>query len=276
MTGLNLEAEYNNRQRVADSAAIVARWVAASGTLRDRLSPYEEHAYGARPRNRFDLFSAPRRGHSTPLVVYIHGGYWQRGDRKDYSFVVRELVARGADVVMPSYTLCPEVAVGDIVAEMRQLLAEVWRRYGRHPVVVGHSAGGHLAAAMLATDWSKVDGVPDDLVRAAYAISGVFDLEPLIPTSLNDALKLTPATARAASPFFGAAPAKGRVLVAAVGGDESGEFIRQSLAITAAWSAAGVAAECVVVPGTNHFTIVDELTRPDSAMVTRILDLARA
>ena len=105
----------------------------------------------------FGLRAAP----ASPLVVFIHGGYWQRGDRKDYGFLARELNARGITVALPSYTLCPAVKVIDIVAEMRRFLKP---RVGAHatsgPFVVGHSAGGHLAAAMLATDWSKVGGVP--------------------------------------------------------------------------------------------------------------------
>jgi arylformamidase len=272
---LDLEAEYNNRQRVPEHVEIIPRWLAQSLRTRDQLSPYKERAYGGGERHRYDLFATGRRGHTTPLVVYIHGGYWQRGDRKEYSFVARELVAKGCDVALPSYTLAPAASIGAILDELKLCLAALWRTTGRRPVVVGHSAGGHLAAALLATDWSKVPGVPDDLVRAAYAISGVFDLEPLIPTSLNPALKLDAASARAMSPLFWSPPPKDRWLIAAVGGNESREFLRQSLAIAGAWSAAGVKAECVVVPGTNHFTIVEALTDPDSPMLARIVDLAR-
>lgn len=276
MTTLDLEAEYNNRQRVPSYPAIQADWMARSLRTRDALSPYKELAYGPGPRHRYDLFSTGRRGHSTPLVLYIHGGYWQRGDRKDYSFVVREMVAAGLDVVMPSYSLAPAVRIADIVDEIRQCCAAVWKRHGRRPVVVGHSAGGHLSAAMLATDWSKVPGVPDDLVRAAYSISGVFELEPLIPTSLNEALRLDGEEARATSPIFWSPPPKDRWLVAAVGGDESREFLRQSLAITAHWTTAGVKAESVVIPGANHFTVLEHLVNPESAMLCRIAELARA
>ena len=129
---------------------------------------------------------------------------------------------------------------------------------------------------MLASDWTRHPGAPADLVRSAYAISGVFELAPLIPTSLNEALRLTDEAARAASPILWPPPPRGAGFVAAVGGAESSEFLRQSLDIAARWSAAGVKAECVVVPGANHFTIVDELARADSAMVERVLHFARA
>ena len=275
MPQIDHETEYNNRARVKETPEIMARWSAQSAHQRAATPAYAELAYGGATRQRYDLFSTPTRGHSTPLVVYIHGGYWQRGDRKDYSFVARDFTARGIDVAIPSYTLAPFASIGDIYAEMKQCLAVLWRRHGRRPVVIGHSAGGHLAAALLATDWSTTPGVPDDLVRAAYAISGVFELEPLIPTSLNEALKLEPAEARAMSPLLWPAPPKDRWLVAAAGGEESREFLRQSLVIAGAWSAAGVKAECVVVPGANHFTIVDHLSNPDSAMFGRIAEMAR-
>ena len=273
MTKIDYEAEYNNRRRVPEHEAIATRWAAASAAWRNEADLLADQAYGPGERHRYDLFRA-RGAAKAPLVVYIHGGYWQRGDRTEYSFVAETLVRKGATVVLPSYTLCPEASVADIMEEMRQFLRALWERMNRRPVVVGHSAGGHLAAAMLATPWSDY-GVPADLVRAAYAISGVFELEPLIPTSLNEALQLTPEAARGASPLLWPPPPADRTLVAAVGGAESQEFLRQSLDIAATWSAAGVKAECVVVPNANHFTVVDELTRSESAMVHRVLQLAQ-
>jgi arylformamidase len=276
MAALDFEAEYNNRKRVPEHVGLMTRWAADSLKTRDALSPYKEHAYGGKERERYDLFSTGQRGHSTPLVVYIHGGYWQRGDRKDYSFVARTFVAQGIDVVVPSYTLAPQASIRDILEEMRRCLVAVWKRLGRRPVVVGHSAGGHLAAALLATDWSAYGGVPDDLVRAAYSISGVFELEPLVHTSLNEALRLDVAEARAMSPLLWSPAKRDRWLVASVGGDESREFLRQSLAIAGHWSKAGVKAECVVVPNANHFTIVEELANAESAMFNRVAQMARA
>lgn len=275
MAALDLEAEYNNRKRVPEHADIQARWAKASDAYRKDARVEIDQSYGSAARNRFDFYR-PAGGGAAPVVVYIHGGYWQRGDRKDNGFVAKELNTRGVAVALPSYTLCPAVGIMDIVAELRQCMRAVWDKTKQRPVAVGHSAGGHLAAAMLATEWSKVPGVPADLVKAAYSISGVFDLAPLIPTSLNEALKLDAAKAREASPLFWPAPPKGRTFVAAAGGDESQEFIRQGLEITSAWSKAGVKAECVIVPGTNHFTIVEELARPESAMLERIAGMARS
>lgn len=273
MTKIDYEAEYNNRRRVPEHEAIAARWAAASAAWRNEADLLADQAYGAGERQRYDLFRA-RGAADAPLVVYIHGGYWQRGDRKAQSFIAKELNARGIDVAMPSYSLAPAASVAAIIGDIRQCLKTLYQRTKKRPVVIGHSAGGHLAASMLATDWASVGDVPGDLVRAAYALSGAFDPEPLIGTSLNEALKLDAASARAANAITGRKPPPSATMIAAVGGDESQEFIRQSLALAAAWSAAGVKAECVVVPNANHFTILDELARAESAVLARIVSLA--
>lgn len=275
MAALDLEIEYNNRQRVPEHVEINARWEKASAAYRSEAKCELDKPYGRTERQKFDLFH-PRSGTPQGVVVFIHGGYWQRGDRKVYSFIAREFNARGLSVAVPSYTLCPAATVMQIVDEMRQCMKAVYEATKMRPAVTGNSAGGHLTGAMVATDWTKVGGVPADLVRAGYAISGVFDLAPLIPTSINELAKLNAASAREASPLFWPAPPKDRTLVAAVGGDESQEFIRQSLEIAKAWSTAGVKAECVIVPSTNHFTVVDELARAESAMVARLVAMARA
>jgi arylformamidase len=272
MATLDLEAEYNNRRRVPEHGEHASRWQAASAAYRRSVRADLDQPYGPGERHRYDLFRAGNA--KAPLVVYIHGGYWQRGDRKDYSFVAQALNAAGIDVALPSYSLCPAVSVMDIVGELRLCMAAIWKQTGEHPVVTGHSAGGHLTAALLATDWSKVAGVPADLVQAGVAISGVFDLAPLIPTSINDLVHFDAASARAASPLLWPPP-KGRTLVAAVGGDESSEFLRQSREIADTWDRAGVRTECLVVPGTNHFTVVDELTKRTSALYTKVTVLAR-
>lgn len=272
---LDLEDEYTRHRRLPELPDINARWAKASEAYRTEAVTELDLAYGPGERQRYDLFRGRDAAKDAPLAVYIHGGYWQRGERKDYGFVARELNARGITVAIPSYTLCPAAKVIDIVGEMRQCLKALWERLRRRPLVIGHSAGGQLAAAMLATDWSRVGDVPADLVRSAYSLSGVFELAPLVGTSLNEALRLDPAAAREASPLLWQTPPKDRVLIAAVGADESQEFIRQSLEIAGTWSRAGVKAECVLVPSANHFTILDELARPDSAMLARISGLAR-
>jgi arylformamidase len=143
-------------------------------------------------------------------------------------------------------------------------------------MVYGHSAGGHLAAALVATDWRALyPKAPADLVPAAYSISGVFDLTPLLQTSVNQDLRLDPALARELSPQFWPIAAA-RIFDAVVGGLESGEFKRQSRAIAQAWQQAGAQARYEEVDGTNHFTVIDPLSDPQSAMAARVADLAKA
>jgi arylformamidase len=271
-TAIDYEAEYNNRRRVPGYPEIAERWALLSSAYRLAGGSRMDQPYGKRERQRYDLFLASNE--DAPLLVYIHGGYWQRGDRKDYSFVARELNANGISVAIPSYSLCPKVSVMEIADEMQLCLATLWRQTGKRPMVTGHSAGGHLTAEMLARDWSGFPDVPKDLVRRGCAISGVFELAPLIGTSINEAVGLTPGTARAASPLFRAPPAKGRRLVAAVGGSESEEFIRQSRAVVEKWREVEVDARCEVIPEANHFTILDELIRPGSALLDVIIMLA--
>jgi arylformamidase len=280
MTKIDNEVEYNNRARVPEHPAIGTRWAAAARDYRARARAELDLSYGPGARQRCDLYHPPGgMGPATPLVVYIHGGYWQRGERQEYAHVAAALFNEmGIAVALPSYDLCPAVRVADIVGQMRAAMIMLWRHTKRRPVVTGHSAGGHLTAAMLATDWTKVpgsDGVPADLVRAGVAISGVFEVEPLVGTSLNEALRLTPEDARAVSNLQAKLPRKDVTLVAAVGGAESSEFLRQSRDVAAAWAAQGARTEYLELPGANHFTVVDELARAGSPLVTRIAALAR-
>ncbi|MEO7735347.1 MAG: alpha/beta hydrolase [Kofleriaceae bacterium] len=268
---MDYEAEYKATLRVPAYPEILARWRAESAVLRQAARELDQ-PYGPGDRERYDLLRAGPPG--APLVVFIHGGYWQRGEREEHAFVARALLAAGIDVALPSYSLCPAVSVMQIVDELRRCVIALWHRTRQRPVVIGHSAGGHLTAAMLATDWRQYPGAPADLVRAGCAISGVFELAPLIATSLNRAVQLDPAAAVAASPVFWPPPV-GRTLVAAVGSDETDELRRQSRAIAEAWGRAGVHTEYLSVAGAHHFSIVEQLTRPDSALFGRVVALTR-
>ncbi len=270
MAGIDYEVEYNNRARVLENPAIMA------GVARDAAAYREEHrprrlSDGPGERSFIDLFEGDRDG---PLVVFIHGGYWQALDGSSSSHCARGLNGHGISVAVPSYDLCPNVSVGDIIGEMRAACREL-AKLGRQLVVSGHSAGGHLAACMLATDWPACDAsLPKNLVRAAYAISGLFELEPLVGTSINKALGLDRDAARAASPLLWKAPA-GTTLDAVVGGAESAEYHRQSRTIADVWGGAGVATRFGIVPDANHFTAIAPLADPASDMVARLKQLTQ-
>ncbi|MGA7807333.1 alpha/beta hydrolase [Bradyrhizobium sp.] len=274
MAEVDYEVEYNNRARVPENPALMAGWARDAAAYRERNAP-QVIRYGPGPRNTIDLFA----GHdfasrdNAPIVVFIHGGYWQALDGSSSSHCARGLNAHGVSVAVPTYDLCPQVSVDTIIAEMRAATREL-ARLGRSLVISGHSAGGHLAACMLATDWPAYDAsLPQDLVTAAYAISGLFDLVPLVDTSINKALRLDPAAARAASPLSWTPPA-GRTLDAVVGGQESAEYFRQSRTIVERWGKAGVATRFGTVADANHFTAIAPLADPESAMVQRLKELA--
>jgi arylformamidase len=268
-TEVDYELEYNNRARVPEHPSIIAGWAKDAAAYRERHVP-RVIAYGPGARNTIDFFSA---GSEKPIVVFIHGGYWQALDSSYFSHLAAGLSRHGISVAVPNYDLCPDVTVQDIIGQMRMAVREL-ARIGRSLVISGHSAGGHLAACMLATDWAAYDAsLPRDLVVAAYAISGLFDLGPLVGTSINDALGLNAASAMAASPLFWKAPTRAK-LDAVVGEHESAEYFRQSKTIVDRWGAAGVPARFDIIPITNHFTVISELTDPHSPMTLRLLELA--
>jgi arylformamidase len=265
---IDYEAEYNNRARVPDHPALIAGWARDAKAWRESQG-FHSISYGPGVRHTIDVF--PSRGEGD-LVLFIHGGYWQALDGSFFSHLAAGLNAHGVGVAIPSYDLCPQVSIDDIVRQMRMAACEL-ARLGRRLVVSGHSAGGHLAACLMATDWRSLDSaLPQDLVKAAYTISGLFDLGPLVGTSVNHALGLDEAAARRASPLLWPPPSHG-ILDAMVGGDESAEYHRQSRMIVDAWSRAGIATRFAEVPGANHFTAIAPLAEPDSPMTQRLLEL---
>ena len=203
--------------------------------------------------------------------MFIHGGYWRALQPSAFSQVAAGLNAHGVTVALAGYDLCPQVSIAQIVDEIRQACVFLWKRCGKRMLVLGHSAGGHLAACMLATDWRAL-GAPADLVPAAMAISGLFDLAPMIATSMNADFKLDAAEARRLSPLFWPAPA-GKIFDAIVGGAESDEFLRQSRIICDTWGKAGVTTRYDAPADANHFTVIEPLADPNSAMVKRLLEL---
>ena len=266
---VDYEIEYNNRARVPENPALIAGWAKDAAAYRGQHAP-SVISYGSGARHTIDLFPADRDG---PMVVFIHGGYWQALDSSFFSHLAGGLNAHGISVAVPSYDLCPTVTVAQIIEQMRDATREL-ARLGERLVISGHSAGGHLAACLLATDWPALDpSLPADLVVAAYAISGLFDLVPLVDTSINTPLRLNAASAKAVSPLFWQAPVRGS-LDAVVGENESTEYFRQSKAVVERWGAAGLATRFGVVPGANHFTAIAPLADPGSPMVARLKELA--
>jgi len=277
MAAIDYEFEYDMRARVPEHPALFARLARDAEDYRaETLKAGRAElgvSYGDTPRQIIDLF-LPDAGESAPLALFIHGGYWRAFDPGSFSHMARGLNGRGVAVALVGYDLCPTVTVADIIEQIRRACIFLWLRFDRRMVVTGHSAGGHLAASMVATDWQALyPKASDDLVPAGYAISGVFDLTPLIGLEMNQDLRLDAASARRLSPLFWPAP-KRRAFDTAVGDLETSEFKRQSRTMAETWRQAGAETRYAEFPG-NHFTVLDALTDPQSAMVARLAELAQ-
>ncbi len=286
MTPAELDAQYNNRALVPDHADYFARWKADSETARQRCKTQQDIAYmaGGSTSNKqvLDVFAAQRSG--SPVVVFIHGGYWRSLDKSDHSFLAPALLDMGACVVVPNYGLCPETAgqpvtIPDICLQMVQAVRWAWQHaaeFGGDPrrlVVVGHSAGGQLAAMLLNTRWQAVDArLPRHLLRAAMSISGLYDLLPLTRTPfLQESLRLTAADALRCSPAAMPAPRQG-VLYSLAGALESAAFLAQNRLIEQAWGRA-VVPVCEELAGRHHFSVLDALTEPADPLHVRLSEL---
>src|ERR1700730_2267925 len=259
---IDYEVEYNNRARVPEHPEICARWAREAENYRvDTLKAGRAQLglfYGDPPRQFFDLF-LPEAGESAPLAIFIHGGWWRSLDPSMFSQMARCLNARGVAFAVVGYDLCPVVSIAEIIEQMRRACAFFWQRFGRRMVVYGHSAGGHLAAALVATDWPALyPKAPADLVPVGYSISGVFDLSPLVGVSINQDLRLSPEEARRVSPLYWPLPSA-RIFDAVVGRLASSGFKRQSQAIAQAWRQAGAQTRYEEIAGTNHYTVIDAL-----------------
>jgi arylformamidase len=277
MPAIDYEKEYDNRARVPDHPQIFAAWTREAEAYR-KVTLREKRAelglrYGNGPRQTIDLFFA-RPSADAPLALFVHGGWWRSLEPASFSHLAKGLNAHGIDVAVAGYDLCPQVTIAAIIDEIREACLFLWHRFRRPLLVYGHSAGGQLTAAMLATDWAALDPeAPATLVPAGLSISGVFDLLPLVNVSVNQDLRLDIEEAHRVSPALWRAPA-GLVLDALVGGDESAEFLRQSRLIADVWGKAGVTTRYEEIAGTNHFTVLAPLADPESPMAARLVALA--
>lgn len=271
---IDYDHEFDTRAFAKDAVTVLARMSAGAVDYRARglQNGRAELAirYGETPRQIIDLF-LPDADEAAPVAVFIHGGFWRMREPANFSVLAKGLNARGVTVALPGYDLTPQVTIAQIIEQMRQAMLFLYRRFHRPMLVLGHSAGGHLAACMAATDWAKA-GIADDIVPAAMGISGLYELEPLRHTSMNQDFRLDAAQARAGSPLLWTPPVAKR-FDAIVGGAESSEFLRQSRVLAEVWGKAGVVTRYTDVPGADHFTVIEPLTDPQSDLVARLLEL---
>jgi len=260
-----LDAGYNNTAAVPRVQEHLAAWRERSDKLRPTFNAAWDLPYGEAPRQRVDFIRASKPGR--PTFLYIHGGYWQRNDKEPQHCMAAGLLAHDVNFATLEYTLAPNATMDEIVAEVNACATYLHARLGelgadsKRLVVGGHSAGGHLAATL--REHPGITGI--------LPISGLFDLEPIQLSYLNVALRMDMETAKRNSPQLhlkGSHPA-----IITVGGAELPELVRQSRELHEAYQAKGLKSELIVLPGDDHFTILEQLAAPEGVLTHAVLKL---
>ena len=266
MDQAQLDAAYNNSAAVGNYAAIKLDWSRRSARVRDGRRGHLDLAYGSAPRQRLDLFLADDR--AAPTLAFVHGGYWQRNDKSEYSFIAEGPLAHGFNVAVVEYSLAPDARIDQIVAEIGLALgwlAAHLAEYGADPkriYISGHSAGGHLTAMTMGLG----------IARGGLAISGLYDLEPIRLSYLNAKLRLDAAEARRNSPIAHL-PARAAPLIIAYGASELPELCRQSVAYASARIEHGLPSRLLPIEGADHFTVLESLAAPDGVLVNALAEM---
>lgn len=271
-----LDAQYNVGEAVEDYERYAEFYVEESERAREDLACHLDVPFGPTTAEHLDVF--PADDPDAPVVLFIHGGYWRSLSSKEFSFVARGPVSAGVTTVVMNYALCPEVTIEEIVRQCRAAVAWLSENAGRYNgdsdrlCVSGHSAGGHLTAMLLATDWAGRYGLPADVITGACSISGLFDLEPFPHTWLQPKLQLTWRDIQRNSPIR-RIPEEAPPLVVTYGDEEPAELRRQSEAYLAAWREAGLDGRRLRQPDANHFTAIEGFLDEDSPLCRAVLDL---
>ena len=271
-----LDAQYDNQRHVAEARAIIDSYGAVSARARDAFAARLDIPYGPSPRERLDVILPASHEGLRPINIFVHGGAWRRLSKTDNAFPALGLCPAGATVVVAGFNLATEVPLARMAAEVRDLVAWVyWHadEFGgdRNRIfLTAHSSGAHLAAMTAATPWSETHGLPDDIVKGAVLVSGVYDLEPVRLSYRNMLLKLDPDTARLLSPIA-QVPQAGLKIDVVCAANDTAEFRRQSRAFAERWREWGIACSFEEYAGRNHYDLILDLADPPSELVARCL-----
>ncbi len=273
-----LDQQYNVRAGIPGFQDIFHRWEKISADFRRTNRVMENLAYGPNLKQALDFFPAATK--NRPLLVFIHGGYWQSLDKSDFSYIAAPYLKRDINVAVVNYRLAPEVGMAGIVRDNRDAVAWLYRNAdelefdANRIFVSGHSAGGHLTATLAGTDWETF-GVPADVVKGGCAISGLYDLEPIRLCYLNKVVRLTEADVASFSPVRHVPMVK-LPMILTVGGDESQEYHRLQRQYQSLLIERGFDVQVIPQQGGHHFDAVDLLgdtEGPLASAVVRMIDL---
>lgn len=261
--------EFANMAHVPGSDKLQAYWAAEGLAYRDQLTSIKNVPYGSHPREYLDLVmpdTSPKG-----LVVFVHGGYWMRTSPSDWTQLAEGARAQGWAFALPGYTLAPEASIAHITTQVTNAITIAASQVSGPIILTGHSAGGHLVARMMCTDSALPESV---LARVKHClpISGVFDLRPLLLTTMNETLQLDDAQAIAASPVLHR-PCHDARLTFWVGAAERPEFLRQNKLMATMWDGLGARVAQFEDPGKHHFSVIEALREPTSPLTTALLDV---
>lgn len=273
-----LDLQYNVRAGIPDHLNIFDRWSKTSAAFRREHAVEENVRYGADEKQTLDFFPAKDKGR--PVLIFIHGGYWQSLDKSDFSTVARPYLAANINVAVVNYRLAPSVRMGNIVDDNIQAITHLYRSANalgldRDAIFVsGSSAGGHLTAIMAGTDWTEHD-LPANVVKGACALSGLYDLEPIRLCYLNKAVQLDEKEVAAFSPKFHL-PTTSLPIILTVGGDESDEFHRLQAEYQTLLNNHGLHVQIVRQRDGHHFDAVDRLGEVGGELSQAVIEMIRA
>ncbi len=276
-THAEIDAEYDVDRSVPDFSVYARHYTEESRLARHRLRAELDIPYGPTRDETLDIFPAAER--NAPVFVFIHGGYWRMLSSKEFSCVALGLNQLGITTVVVNYALTPKVSIDEISRQARAAVAWVLRRIERHGgdptrvVVGGHSAGGHLTAMCVQTSWAEEYGLPQDPLRGAVMVSGLFDLRPLRYSNMQPQLQLDDGVIQRNSPLFHLRPTPTPALVT-WGGVEPNEFRRQSERYLQGWKDIGNRAKMWAQPEANHFTAIYGFEDPKSMLCQWVLQAA--
>lgn len=274
------DTQYNLRAGRPDyEATVIPAWSNDSKAARATSDCSLDIRYGGGEKQKLDVFRCPDA--TAPTLVYVHGGYWQRGDKSIYSFIAPPFVAAGINVVVLGYDLCPSVTITRISEEIREAIAYIWRNARDLGInsdrisVMGHSAGGHITQVMMATNWLAFgDDLPADLIKSGIPVSPLSYLEPVrLTEALNAGIRMTPEEAEAESPMTNHPPITNAPQLVVVGGSETDEFHRQARMYVEKFGTADRKVGLYIVPDVDHFDELNVLVDPASPFFKHTCDM---